>query len=147
MFHLTLPCNSKKEKSIVYAFIIQPECCTNGLEKVPSSPKHHFVFPSTVCAQLYHAGTDAQLDADGKRQPVLAAAHGQLYHAVLCEANIHSNPLHERGNDHQVSVDYQWNTTDQDIVRYLCQCQHQRHRQGTCARHCCGSFTNSAGLF
>lgn len=82
---------------------------------------------STVCAQLYHAGTDAQLDANGKGQPVFPAAHGQLHHAVLCKANIHSDTLHEWGNSHQVSMDYQWNTADQDTVRHLCQCEHQRH--------------------
>lgn len=81
----------------------------------------------TVCAQLYHAGTDAQLDANGKRQPVFPAAHGQLHHAVICEANIHSNTVHEWGNSHQVSVDYQRHAEDQDTVRHLRQRQHQRH--------------------
>lgn len=94
---------------------------------------------STVCAQLYHAGTDAQLDVNGKRQLVFPAAHGQLHHALICEANIHSDTLHEWGNSHQVSMDYQWNAEDQDTVRHLRQCQHQRHWQGTHKVHRCGA--------
>lgn len=104
--------------------------------------KHHCL-SSSVRAQLYHAGTDAQLDANDKRQPVLPAAHGQFYHAILCEADIHSNPLHEWGNCHQVFMDYQWNAEDQDTVRHLCQCQHQRHRQGTHAELHCSAVTTA----
>ena len=95
---------------------------------------------STVCAQLYHAWTDAQPDANGKRQPVFPVAHRQLHNAVVCKANIHSNALHEWGNSNQGSVDYQWNTEDQDTVRHLRQCQHQRHWQGTNAVWCCNYF-------
>lgn len=99
---------------------------------------------STVCAQLYHAGTDAQLDANGKRQPVFPAAYGQLRHAVVCKTNIHSNTLHEWGNSHQVSMDYQRNAEDQDTVCHLRQCQYQRHWQGRNAVHQCGAVTTSS---
>lgn len=67
---------------------------------------------STVRAQLHYAGTDAQLDANVKGQPVYPATHGQLHHAVIRKANIYSNALHEWGNSHQVSMDYQWNVED-----------------------------------
>lgn len=92
-----------------------------------SSFKMSLRLSSTVRAQLYHAGTDAQLDANGKRQPVFPVAHGQLHHAVVCKANINSNAVHERGNGHQVSMDYQRDAEDQDTMRHLRQCQHQRH--------------------
>lgn len=85
-------------------------------------------FSLTVRAQLHHAGTDAQLDANGKGQPLFPAANGQLHHAVICKANIHSSTVHVQwGNSHQISMDYQWDTADQDTVCHLCQCQHQRH--------------------
>lgn len=65
-------------------------------------------FPSpSVCPQLYHVGADAQPDAHGKGQSVLAAAHGQLHHAIVRQADIHRHPLHERRNSHQVAVDDQ----------------------------------------
>ncbi len=111
--------------------------------QMSNSFKMSLCLSPTVRAQLYHAGTDAQLDANGKRQPVFPAAHGQFHHAVLCEANIHSNALHEWRNSHQVSVDYQWNPEDQDTVRHLRQCQHQRHWQGTHAVQRCDAVTAS----
>lgn len=97
-----------------------------------------FSSPS-VCPQLHHAGADAQPDAHGKGQPLLPAAHGQLHHAIVCPADIHCHPLHERRNSHQVAVDDQWDAEDQDTVRHLRQCQHQRYWQGTNAQHCWGA--------
>lgn len=97
-----------------------------------------FSFPP-VCPQLYHAGADAQPYAHGKGQSVLSAAHGQLHHAIVCQADIHCHPLHERRNSHQVSVDNQWDAEDQDTVRHLRQCQHQRYWQGMNAQHCWGT--------
>lgn len=125
--------------------------------RIASKCHNHFCFKmshrlsSTVRAQLYHAGTDAELDANGKRQPVFPAAHRQLRHAVICEANIHSNALHEWGNCHQASMDYQRNAEDQDTVCHLRQCQHQRHWQGTYAVHhvfssSCFDFTSGLAL-
>ncbi len=111
----------------------------NGFKMSQSQLPQNVTLFSTVCAQLYHAGTDAQLDVNGKRQPVFPAAHGQLHHALICEANIHRDALHERGNSHQVSMDYQRNAEDQDTVRHLRQCQHQRHWQGTHKVHWCGA--------
>lgn len=85
----------------------------------------------TVHTQLHHAGKNAQPDVNVQRQPVFTTAHRQLHHAIVCKANIHGNALHERGNLHQVSLDHQWNVKDQDTLRYICQCKHQRHWQGT----------------
>lgn len=94
-------------------------------ESVPLSP--------TVRAQLYHAGKDAQPDADVQRQPVLPAALRQLHHAVIREAHLHGNVLHERRNLLQESLDHQRNAEDPDTLCHLRQCKHPRYRQGIAA--------------